>query len=225
MLKVLNLFKEYKSGKGNLCVIKNASIKMNESEITSVVGPSGSGKTTLLKCLGGIEKPTSGEILFNNKEVFTNGNKDIQDFRRNHIGFIFQDFRLLPQHNVLENVMLPQLPYTSSPKELSSKASELLSRVGMAERSDHLATQLSGGEKQRVAIARSLLNNPSVILCDEPTGNLDQENSNNILGLLKSLAYEHSKCIVIVTHDKEIAKESNKTITVNDGVFEESGIV
>lgn len=184
-------------------LFENINFQMRAGEWVSLMGASGIGKTTLLHMIVGDVNPTNGNVLVFENNLFQLNDKKRQDFRRNHIGFIFQDFRLLPTLNVLENVILPFLPYEKR-SVLVAKAEKWIERVGLSHRVAELPEALSGGEQQRVAIARALLNNPSLLLCDEPTGNLDAENRDRILALLQSL-HREGVSIFIVTHDPEVA--------------------
>lgn len=192
----------YEKMKSDL-LFENINFQMRAGEWVSLMGASGIGKTTLLHMIVGDINPTQGNVLVFEKNLFQLNDNKRQDFKRNHIGFIFQDFRLLPTLNVLENVILPFLPYEKR-SVLVAKAEKWIERVGLSHRITELPEALSGGEQQRVAIARALLNNPSLLLCDEPTGNLDVENRNRILALLQSL-HREGVSIFIVTHDPEVA--------------------
>lgn len=198
--------------------LNDVSLEIEEGNWVAILGPSGSGKTTLLNVISGKQALTSGSCTVNGNIFETLSENDRQDFRRNTIGFIFQHYRLFNQYSVLENVMVPQWPYQSR-KDLERESIELLEKVGMEHRLHHLPEQLSGGEKQRVAIARALLNNPKILLCDEPTGNLDIENRDNILTILSQLNDE-GITIVTVTHDHEVAQKSNEQFFLRDGKIE-----
>lgn len=200
-------------------VLNNVTLGVEKKDWINVLGASGSGKTTLLNIIGGILKPTDGIVQIDNVSIDKMEQKKLQEFRRNKIGFIYQDFKLFNQYTVLENVMVPQLPYEDR-KVLEEKAKHLLKEVGLSHRVNHFPQQLSGGEKQRVAIARALLNNPDILLCDEPTGNLDSKNTENIMQLLQTF---HKKGITIlfVTHDESLAAYSNRLITIRDGQIKE----
>lgn len=184
-------------------LLENINFQMKPGEWVSLMGSSGIGKTTFLHIIGGNIEPTDGKVLILETDIFQSNDNKRQDFKRNHIGFVFQDFRLLPTLNVLENVMLPFLPYEKR-NVLVAKAEKWIERVGLSHRISHLPAALSGGEQQRVAIARALLNNPALLLCDEPTGNLDVKNREGILALLQSL-HQEGITIFIVTHDPELA--------------------
>lgn len=198
--------------------LKDVSLEIDKGNWVSILGPSGSGKTTLLNVISGKQPLNSGTCTVDGKTFNTLSEDERQDFRRNTIGFIFQNYRLFNQYTVLENVMLPQLPYQSR-NTLETEAIKLLEKVGLNHRVNHLPEQLSGGEKQRVAIARALLNKPKILLCDEPTGNLDIENRDNILSIFSQLN-EEGITIVTVTHDHEVAEKSNHQYFLRDGIIE-----
>ncbi|MGE6260257.1 ABC transporter ATP-binding protein [Heyndrickxia sporothermodurans] len=199
--------------------LKNVSITINKGEWVSIVGPSGAGKTTLLNVIGGMERLSEGKVIVNNQNLTTIFDKDLQLYRRNTIGYIFQNYRLFDQYSVLENVIIPQLPY--QPRDIiEQKAMTLLQYLDMSHRIRHLPGELSGGEKQRTAIARALLHNPDILLCDEPTGNLDEKNRENILEVLKKL-HQDGMTILFVTHDLEIAKCGSRQLFIRDGIIRE----
>lgn len=200
-------------------VLNKVTLSVAENDWINVLGASGSGKTTLLNIIGGVLKPTEGIVQIDNVNLNKMEQKKIQEFRRNKIGFIYQDFKLFNQYTVLENVMVPQLPYEER-KTLEEKAKHLLEEVGLSHRVNHFPAELSGGEKQRAAIARALLNNPDILLCDEPTGNLDSQNTENIMQLLQTF-HERGITILFVTHDESLAPYSNRLITIRDGQIKE----
>lgn len=218
MIELRNITVQYK-GVEQKPVLRAVSLTIKEGEWVSILGPSGSGKTTLLNVISGLHRPTTGLISFRGTDYEALTSDEIQKFRRERIGFIFQNYRLFNQYSVLENVMLPQLPFQQK-KVLEESAKQLLSEVQMGHRLAHLPEQLSGGEKQRVAIARALLNEPDVLLCDEPTGNLDSENREKVLELLKILN-DQGKTIIVVTHDQEVAKSGSRELYLRDGVIRE----
>lgn len=218
MIELENISFRYK-GVEQEPVLKEVDLTIKEGEWVSILGPSGSGKTTLLNIMGGLQRPTTGAIAFRETNYETLSLDEIQAFRRKKIGFIFQHYRLFNQYTVLENVMIPQMPFQRK-KEIEKRAKELLTEVQMGHRLNHLPGQLSGGEKQRTAIARALLNEPDVLLCDEPTGNLDGENRDKLLELLKSLNHQ-GKTIIVVTHDREVAKYGSRELYLRDGVIQE----
>lgn len=221
MLRADNVHKIYKDGKRELQVLKGVSLELRKDDIVAIVGPSGAGKSTLLHILGGIDKPSSGRVFLDNSDFYSLDDAKRARFRNQKIGFVFQFYHLLPEFTALENVMLPALIKRQETKDklqgLKNRAEILLEDVGLGKRMHHRPGELSGGEQQRVAIARALVNNPKVLLCDEPTGNLDSEMGREILNILFNLNKKHKTAIVIVTHDKEIAKKAHKIIEMKDG--------
>ena len=215
MLRADNLHKIYKDGKKELHVLKGVSLELRKDEVVAIVGPSGAGKSTLLHILGGIDKPSSGKVFLDNSDFYNLDDVKRARFRNQKIGFVFQFYHLLPDFTALENVMLPGLIKAS--KNIKNTAEILLEDVGLRNRMHHRPGELSGGEQQRVAIARALINNPKVLLCDEPTGNLDSEMGLEILNILFGLNKKNKTAVVIVTHDKEIAKRAHKIIEMKDG--------
>jgi len=221
MLRADNVHKTYKDGKIDLHVLKGVSLELRKDEIIAIVGPSGAGKSTLLHILGGIDKPSSGRVFLDNSDFYSLDDVKRARFRNQKIGFVFQFYHLLPEFTALENVVLPALIKRQETKEkkqgLKNRAEVLLEDVGLGKRMHHRPGELSGGEQQRVAIARALVNNPKVLLCDEPTGNLDSEMGQEILNILFNLNKKHKTAIVIVTHDKEIARKAHKIVEMKDG--------
>ena len=204
MLKVENLSKEYSTPAGPLRIVSNVSLVLEPGTAASIMGPSGSGKSTLLYMLGALEPPSSGTITLNNQNPFLLKPTQLAAFRNRQLGFIFQDHCLLPQCSVIENVLTPTLVSPAN-GEVSTRARELLSRVGLAARLDHLPSQLSGGEKQRVALARALIMKPQLLLCDEPTGNLDQKSAGVVADLLFDVHREMKTILIVVTHSADLA--------------------
>ena len=202
---------------GQLKVVDSVSFDVAEGEFLSIQGPSGSGKSTLLGLLAGLEKPDNGEILIDNKELTSMTEDQLALFRRYNLGFVFQSFNLIPTLNAVENIAFPLFPERLNKKEMLERAQKVAHDVGLSERLNHYPGELSGGEQQRVAVARSLINNPKVILADEPTGNLDSETGRKILELLCQLNKEKRLTLVLVTHDDKIAAESNRIIQIVDG--------
>lgn len=196
--------------------LNKVSLKINKGDFVSIVGPSGSGKSTLMHILGLLDKPTSGRVRLEGKEIFFDNDQRLAELRNQKIGFVFQSFNLLPRTSALANVELPLVYAGFSVKERLLRAKEVLAAVNLEERLNHFPNQLSGGEKQRVAIARALVNNPSIILADEPTGNLDSKTGKEILEVLRSLNRK-GNTVVLVTHDKDIAKTAERIIRVKDG--------
>jgi lipoprotein-releasing system ATP-binding protein len=221
MLRADNIHKIYKDGKRELHVLKGVSLDLRKDDVIAVVGPSGAGKSTLLHILGGIDRPTSGKVFLDNSDFYSMDDAKRARFRNQKIGFVFQFYHLLPEFNALENVMLPGLIKSQESRAngqgLKNRAEVLLEDVGLANRMHHRPGELSGGEQQRVAIARALVNNPKALLCDEPTGNLDSAMGLEILSILFNLNKKNSTAIVIVTHDKEIARRAHKIIEMKDG--------
>jgi len=202
---------------GNLKVLKGLDLHIEKGEFVSIVGASGSGKTTLLQLLGTLEKTDSGEIVVNGKSVSNLSEKELSSFRNKEIGFVFQFHNLLVEFSALENVCLPAYIGGKSKKETEKKAIEILSMLGMQERLSHKPNELSGGEQQRVAVARALINSPSIILADEPSGNLDSKNAKDLHELLLKLNQETGQTIVIVTHNNELANMANRKLEMVDG--------
>ena len=204
MLEVANLNKEYPTPRGPLRILADVSFMLRRGEAAAIMGPSGAGKSTLLYILGGLEKPTSGKVALDGREPFALSEKLLAAFRNEAIGFIFQDHCLLPQCSVLENVLVPTL-VAAKRDGYVERARELLQQVGLGERLDHLPSALSGGEKQRVALARALIQKPLLLLCDEPTGNLDQASADVVASLLLELHQRQETILIVVTHSAELA--------------------
>ncbi len=215
MIKVTNVEKSF----GELKVLRGVSLEVNEGEIVSIVGASGAGKTTLLQIIGTLLSADSGEVEIAGTKIFGLSEKRTAEFRNRHIGFVFQFHNLLPEFSALENVMMPALIGGVSHKEAKERALELLDAVGLTERANHKPSQLSGGEQQRVAIARALINRPSVVLADEPTGNLDTHNRDEIQRLLFDVREKFGQTIVMVTHDEHLAEMADRKIVMSDGAI------
>jgi lipoprotein-releasing system ATP-binding protein len=214
-----NIFKSYKSELSDtpLEVLKDVSVSIEEGSITSIVGSSGSGKSTLLHILGGLDKPDSGQVYWGDKDLSKMNSDQLADFRNRNIGFVFQFHHLLPEFTALENVSMPALISGESIENASKRAVELLDRFGVAERKGHRPTQLSGGEQQRVSMARALMNKPSIILADEPTGNLDDKNTSIILDMLYELRDRDGVTVLLITHEEDIAKRSDVILEIKNG--------
>jgi len=203
---------------GNLQVLKGINLDVAEGEVVSIVGASGAGKTTLLQILGTLSKQDAGTVTINGIRTDQLANNQLAKFRNQHIGFVFQFHQLLPEFNALENVCIPGFIANRPRGEVESRARELLDFLGLVQRLDHKPNELSGGEQQRVAVARSLINDPEVILADEPSGNLDTENKKELHQLFMTLRERFQKTLVIVTHDRELAGMADRTITMKDGL-------
>jgi lipoprotein-releasing system ATP-binding protein len=214
MLKAELLVKSF----GDLKVLKGISLEVKKGEIVTIVGASGAGKTTLLQILGTLGKPDSGVVSINDKDVFSMGEKELSRFRNKEIGFVFQFHHLLPEFTAFENVCIPGYIARRNRKEVEQRAKELLELLELNDRLDHKPSQLSGGEKQRVAVARALINNPSIILADEPSGNLDSHNQEELYRLFFDLRERFGQTFIIVTHDEHFAGKSDRMIHIRDGV-------
>ena len=206
---------------GDLEVLKGIDLSVNKREVISIVGPSGAGKTTLLQVLGTLYRPDAGSILFNGTDLSALGKKALARFRNEHIGFIFQFHQLLPEFTALENVFIPALIARKSEKKARERAAELLNFLGLSERAHHKPSELSGGEQQRVAVARALMNEPDVILADEPSGSLDSRNKAELHKLFFNLRDQLGQTFIIVTHDEELAATSDRTIHLKDGKIDD----
>ena len=213
MIELQNINKSYK----DLHVLKNINFKVQKNEIIAIEGSSGAGKTTLLKIIGKLEQPDSGEIVFQNKNITNLNSLELQNFRNKKIGFVFQFHHLMPEFTALENICIPAYLKNKNKKEVQLKALELMDFLNIESRKNAFPEYMSGGEKQRVAIARALINNPEMILADEPSGNLDTTQSMDIYNLFNSLRNKFNQTFIIVTHDKELSKLTDKTIILKDG--------
>ena len=211
--------KDVRKSFGNLNVLKGITLHIDKGEVVSIVGPSGAGKTTLLQIIGTLDKADSGEISIDGKEISRMSKKQLSDFRNTHIGFVFQFHQLLPEFTALENIMIPAYIAGKSRSEAKKLAMELLDFMGLTDRATHKPNELSGGEKQRVAVARALVNNPAVILADEPSGSLDSKNKAELHQLFFDLRDKFGQTFVIVTHDEELASITDRTIHLRDGVI------
>jgi lipoprotein-releasing system ATP-binding protein len=211
--------KNIKKSFGDLQVLKGIDLTVNQGEIVSIVGPSGAGKTTLLQILGTLDRPDSGEVLYDSVPVFQLKDKEQAAFRNKNMGFVFQFHQLLPEFTALENVMIPALIGNTKFSDAEKKAKELLDFLGLSERTQHKPAALSGGEKQRVAVARALINKPSVIFADEPSGSLDTQNKEELHRLFFDLRDQFNQAFVIVTHDEALAQSTDKIIHLKDGLI------
>ena len=211
------LWKLYASGESTVQAVKGVNVTIREGEMIAIMGPSGCGKTTLLNVLSGIDEPTAGEVTIDEKSLFAVSDNERSRMRAEYLGFIFQDFNLLPVLSAVENVELPLLLLGKPANEARNTALDALKAVGLGERSGHRPSELSGGQQQRVAIARAIVHNPSVVLCDEPTGNLDSATSASVMELLKSINKKMGTTFLLVTHDSEVAKQCNRILHMDDG--------
>ncbi len=224
IIKLENIEKSYIMGKQELRVLKGISLEIYKNEYVALMGPSGSGKSTLMNLLGCLDSPTAGKYILNGKDVSKTTDDDLAEVRNKEIGFVFQQFNLLPRLTAAENVALP-LIYNGSKKKIRNEHSlEMLDRVGLSDRSHHKPNELSGGQNQRVAIARALVNNPSIILADEPTGNLDSKTSEEIMKIFDKIQAE-GNTVILVTHEEDIARYAHRIIRLKDGLIESDNVM
>jgi lipoprotein-releasing system ATP-binding protein len=221
-LEALHLAKEYPTRSGPLVVLRDITLSLQRGEAVAVMGPSGSGKSTLLHLLGTLDRPTSGTFRLEGEEPFKLSEPQLAAFRNRRIGFVFQDHQLLPQCSVLENVLIPTLVGKGNPAELQTRAKTLLERVGLSARLEHRPAELSGGEKQRVAVARALIQQPLLVLADEPTGNLDRKSAQTVGSLLLEICQQESIILIVVTHSAELAAQMPKRSQLVEGKLEEA---
>ena len=212
-----NLSKYYGSGENKVVALNKVNLEITSTDFISIMGPSGSGKSTLLHIISGLDTPTSGTVTFNGKDIYKTDDQELSAFRRRRIGFIFQQFNLLPVLTAKENIIMPLLLDKRQPDEAYLK--QITELLGISDRLSHLPSELSGGQQQRVAIARALIAKPDVIFADEPTGNLDSKNGNEVMQMLKNIWREFGKALVIITHDSRIAQMADRQLTIVDGVL------
>ena len=223
ILKVENLTKSYGKGEAKVDAIKNINLSINKGEFVAIVGPSGSGKSTLLHLLGGVDKPTSGKVYINDVDIYNLKEKDLSIFRRRNVGLIYQFYNLIPVLSVKENILLPaELDNRKIDKDYLD---DLLKTLGLKERANHLPNELSGGQQQRTSIGRALINRPSIVLADEPTGNLDSKNSKEVLELLKLSVRKYNQTLIMITHDPSIALQADRVITIEDGIIKSDEVI
>ena len=215
ILKTENLTKIYGKGENQVVALDKVNISVNEGEFVAIVGASGSGKSTLLHLLGGVDKPTSGTVFVGGKDIYKLSNDDLAKFRRREVGLIYQFYNLIPILNAKENITLPL--ELDNKKVNNEELDKLLKDLGMYERREHLPNQLSGGQQQRVSIGRALITHPSIVLADEPTGNLDSKSSDEIVELLKKANKEYKQTIIMITHNMDLAQEADRIIKIEDG--------
>ena len=221
ILKVQNLCKTYGKGEAKVDALKNVSFSLNKGEFAAVVGESGSGKSTLLNCIGALDTPTSGSVLMDGQNLFSMKEEKRTIFRRRNIGFIFQSFQLVSELNVEQNIMFPLLLDYRKPDP--AEVREILDLLGLTERGRHLPNQLSGGQQQRVAIGRALITRPKLILADEPTGNLDSKNSQDVMDLLTRASRHYQQTVLMITHNKNLTASVDRVFRVTDGILTDLG--
>ena len=219
VLKVKNISKQFKMGDKTIQVLKDVNFSLRRGEIASILGVSGAGKSTLLSIIGTLDRPSGGTVILEDKNITSFNENQLCELRNRKIGFIFQFHYLLPEFTALENVAMPGLIQRLPRKKVFEKAESLLSEVGLSDRAEHKPNELSGGELQRVAVARSLVNDPVLVLADEPTGNLDRENGDAVYALMLKLSRDSGKTFLVVTHNETIAKRTDRVLTLADGVM------
>ncbi|WP_179346212.1 ABC transporter ATP-binding protein [Winogradskyella ursingii] len=219
VIEIRNIIRDFRLGQEIVHVLKGIDLDIKRGEYVAIMGPSGSGKSTLMNLLGCLDTPTAGSYILNGKDVSQMTDDDLAEIRNKEIGFVFQTFNLLPRTTALDNVALPMIYAGASKKEREDRATEVLSDVGLADRMDHKPNQLSGGQRQRVAVGRALVNKPSIILADEPTGNLDSKTGTEIMALFDEI-HQSGNTVIMVTHEEEIAAHAKRVIRLRDGVIE-----
>jgi putative ABC transport system ATP-binding protein len=222
MIQLHNVHKEYRMGHDIIYALNDVTLTIEETEFISIIGPSGSGKSTLMHIIGGLDRPTRGQVIIGGQEISSISDVQLSKYRNTQVGFVFQSFNLQPSMTVLENVALPLVFARLSRKERIRRAKEVLELVGLSDRIRHKPGELSGGQRQRVSIARALVTNPKLILADEPTGNLDSNTSEKIVDLLRTINEKQKATLVIVTHNADIARQAPRIIKIRDGRIEET---
>lgn len=223
ILKVENLYKTYGQGDNKVNALDGVSFSVNKGEFVAIVGPSGSGKSTLLHILGGVDKPTSGKVYMDSNDVYAQNEEQLAIFRRRQVGLVYQFYNLIPVLNVTENITLPVL--MDGGKVNKEKLEELIKTLRLEGREHHLPNELSGGQQQRVSIGRALINAPAILLADEPTGNLDSKNSQEIIELLKLSNKKYNQTLIVITHDENIALQADRVITIEDGKIKKDEVL
>jgi putative ABC transport system ATP-binding protein len=223
ILRVENLSKSYGKGETKVEALKEINLSINKGEFVAIVGPSGSGKSTLLHLLGGVDKPTNGKVHINNVDIYNLKTKDLAVFRRRNIGIVYQFYNLIPILSAKENILLPS--ELDNRKVDNNYLNDLLNTLGLKERENHLPNELSGGQQQRTSIGRALINRPSIVLADEPTGNLDTKNSKEIIELLKLSVKKYNQTLIMITHDNNIALQADRVITIEDGIIKSDEVI
>ncbi|MCL1996048.1 MAG: ABC transporter ATP-binding protein [Defluviitaleaceae bacterium] len=217
ILEVNNLTKTYGKGDTTVTALGGVSFSVNKGEFVAIIGASGSGKSTLMHLIGGVDRPTSGNVIVDGKDIFESNESELAIFRRRNIGIVYQFYNLIPTLTTTENIMLPYLLDNRKPDQ--SKLTSILDAIGLANRAEHLPNELSGGQQQRVSVGRALINDPALILADEPTGNLDSKSGREIIDLLKLANKQYNQTLLIITHDEKIALQADRIITISDGLI------